>query len=194
MDLAIVPIGPYNRSYRRASTMTTHIRLAAFRPLIPVGLLTAALFGANTGTEVPYPDGYRHWTFLHTSMVPAAFPGFGKKPCQKPCTAGLFHFYANDKAMEGLKTGAYPDGAIIAEEMLEFHGNEKGGGNEGPRRPVGVMVKDSRRYPSTAGWGFATFDEGSRTDSLDEKGRATCFQCHVARKDQGYVFAEYHER
>ena len=32
----------------------------------------------------------------------------------------MFHFYANELAMKGLRTGTYEDGAIIAEEMLEF--------------------------------------------------------------------------
>ena len=148
---------------------------------------------APSETGTPYPEGYRHWTFLHTSMVPATFDAFGKKPCEKPCTAGMFHFYANDKAMEGLRTGSYPDGAILAEEMLEWLSTAKSA-KEGQRRIVGVMVKDSERYSSTAGWGYGTFDEGSKVDKLDAKQRETCHECHVARKDQGYVFTEYRER
>src|SRR5262249_23593830 len=58
---------------------------------------------ADQGTQ--YPEGYRHWTFLHSSMVPPTFDSFAKKPCEKPCIAGVFHFYANDKAMDGLRTG-----------------------------------------------------------------------------------------
>ena len=141
----------------------------------------------ETGT--PYPEGYRSWTFLHSSMVPATFSAFGKKPCEKPCVAGIFDFYANGKAMEGLRTGTYPDGAILAEEMLEWLGSK-----EGQRRLVGVMVKDSRRYASTGGWGYGTFDDGGRIDKLDAKARQECHQCHESRKDLGYVFAEYRPR
>jgi hypothetical protein len=126
-------------------------------------------------------------------MVPPNFDSFGKKPCEKPCIGGLFHFYANDKSMEGLRTGSYPDGAILAEEMLEWISTPNGA-KEGPRRIVGVMVKDSRRYSSTDGWGYGTFDDGSKVDKLDAKMRQACHQCHVARKDQGYVFTEYRER
>jgi hypothetical protein len=142
-------------------------------------------FAAGT----PYPEGYRHWTFLHSSLVPATFGDFAKRPCEKPCTAGLFHFYANDKAMQGLRTGSYPDGAIFAEEMLEWLGSK-----EGNRRVVGVMVKDSERYASTQGWGYGNFEGGSWTDALDAKARQDCAQCHLARKDHGYVFTEYRER
>jgi hypothetical protein len=146
------------------------------------------------GAGTPYPEGYRHWTFLHSSMVPPTFDAFGKKPCEKPCTAGVFHFYANDKAMEGLRTGRYPDGAIIAEEMLEWLAASNGGGKEGQRRVIGVMVKDTQRYGATGGWGYGNFDDGSRIDKLDAKTRQACHECHVSRKDQGYVFTEYRER
>jgi Cytochrome P460 len=154
-------------------------------------LVFTTLSSADAGT--PYPEGYRHWTFLHSSMVPPTFDDFRNKPCEKPCMAGIFHFYANDKAMEGLRTGSYPDGAIIAEEMLEWLSYGKGA-KEGNRRIIGVMVKDQERYGSTGGWGYGSFDDGSKTDKLDAKARETCYQCHVARKDQGYVFTEYRER
>jgi hypothetical protein len=59
---------------------------------------------------------------------------------------GIFNFYANEKVMTGLRSGVYPDGAVIAEELLEILGSASGGGKEGERRLVGVMVKDSQRY------------------------------------------------
>ena len=144
--------------------------------------------------SVSYPDGYRKWTFLHSSLVPASAQGFHKTPCVEPCTNGIFHFYANELAMKGLRTGAYPDGAIIAEEMLEFRLGEKGNGGEGRRVLTAVMAKDSQRYAATAGWGYGHFDEGSKVNDLDAKAQQACHQCHVARKDKGYVFTEYVER
>jgi hypothetical protein len=48
--------------------------------------------------------------------------------------------------MDGLRTSSYPDGAIFAEEMLEWLSTANGGAREGQRRVVGVMVKDSQRY------------------------------------------------
>jgi hypothetical protein len=154
-------------------------------------VFTTLAFAADAGT--PYPEGYRHWTFLHASLVPATFDAFKKKPCEKPCMAGIFYFYANDKAMAGLRTGTYADGAIIAEEMLEWLSTSTGA-KEGQRRVVGVMVKDSKRYSSTDGWGYGSFDEDGRTDKLEAKQREACHTCHVSRKDQGYVFTEYRER
>lgn len=143
---------------------------------------------------VSYPDGYRAWTFLHGSVVPAGFGGFSKLPCVRPCTNGIFYFYANEAALQGLRGGSYADGAVIAEEMLELKIGDKGMGGEGQRVLTAVMVKDSRRYAATGGWGFGNFDEGSKANTLDAKAQQACFQCHIARKDQGYVFSKYTER
>jgi hypothetical protein len=164
-----------------------------------LALATAALAGCfylrgSDDVKVPYPEGYRHWTFLHTSLIPPKLSGFWKRPCEKPCTGGIFHFYANEKAMEGLRTGVYPNGAILAEELLELLGRDSGGGKEGPRHLVGVMVKDSDKYAATGGWGFGTFDGVTPTDELTSADRTACFECHIPRKDHGYVFTEYQER
>lgn len=144
--------------------------------------------------SISYPDGYRTWTFLHASVVPAGFAAFSKSPCVKPCSNGIFYFYANEPAMKGLRTGSYADGAIITEEMLELRIGEKGNGGEGRRVLTAVMVKDSSRYAATGGWGFGSFDEGSKTNTLDAKAQQGCYQCHTSRKDHGYVFSQYVER
>ena len=96
--------------------------------------------------------------------------------------------------MQGLRSGSYADGAIIAEEFLELLADQNGGGEEGPRRMVAVMVKDSVRYSSTGGWGFGSFEDASKTNRLDAEAQTACFGCHTFRKDKSYVFAEYHER
>jgi hypothetical protein len=160
---------------------------------LTVTLIQAPSVRAGEGS-VPYPDGYRTWTFLHSSIVPAGAAGFSKSPCVKPCTNGIFHFYANERAIKGLRTGTFEDGAVIAEEMLEFLIGDKGNGGEGRRVLTAVMVKDSRRYAETGGWGFGHFDEGSKVNDLDAKAQQACYQCHVSRKDHDYVFTQYVER
>src|SRR5690348_4707459 len=179
---------------------TRRIRSSAF---IITGIVAAASLAfpliqapsvrADDGT-VSYPDGYRNWTFLHSSLVPAGAAGFSKSPCVKPCTNGIFYFYANELAMKGLRSGTYADGAVIAEELLELRVGEKGSGGEGRRVLTAVKVKDSQRYAATGGWGFGKFDEGSKVNTLDAKAQQGCFQCHIPRKDSGYVFTKYDER
>jgi hypothetical protein len=50
------------------------------------------------------------------------------------------------------------------------------------------MVKDSKKYASTGGWGFAQFDDGK---PANEKALNTCFACHQAIKDRDLVFTRY---
>ena len=172
-------------------TRTTVFFALSLSVIVTAGLVRAG--AADSGT-VPFPEGYRHWTFLHSSLIGPTLAGFWKRPCEKPCTAGIFHFYANDKAMTGLRTGDYADGAVIAEEMLELLGSSTGGGKEGERRLVGVMVKDSKRYAATGGWGFGSFDGDTLESQLNAADRQACFACHIPRKDHGYVFSSYQER
>jgi len=151
-------------------------------------------FAASEDAAVPYPQGYRRWAHLHSTLIGPKSNVFDKRPCEKPCTGGIFHFYANEKAMEGFRTGKFADGSIIADEVLETMSKDNGSGSEGPRRGVGVMVKDSQRYSATGGWGYGSFKGDSQVEELSGQEKKACFQCHVSRKDHDYVFTEYRER
>jgi hypothetical protein len=59
------------------------------------------------------------------------------------------------------------------------------------------MVKDSKRFPETGGWGYAQFDydPASATFSADKAGTPSCGQgCHVAVKAKDYIFHPYETR
>jgi hypothetical protein len=151
--------------------------------------------GASDDPAVPYPQGYRHWSHLHSTIVGPKHGAFAKRPCEDPCTGGIYHFYANDKALEGFRNGGkFADGSIIADEVLETMQKPSGVALEGPRRGVGVMVKDSQLYAATGGWGFGAFTGDSQTEDLTTQERRDCYQCHVPRKDHDFVFTQYHER
>jgi len=178
----------------RTTVLAGFVAVAAFALALFAALFQTPSVRADDGAAVAFPDGYRSGTFLHSSLVPADFSAFARSPCVKPCTNGIFYFYANEPALKGLQTGTYADGAVIAEELLEFRVGEKGNGGEGRRVPTAVMAKDSQRYAATGGWGFGKFDEGSKVNTLDAKAQQACFQCHIPRKDSGYVFTKYDER
>jgi hypothetical protein len=60
-----------------------------------------------------------------------------------------------------------------------------------------VMEKDSKRFPTTGGWGYAVFnyDAASDTFSPDAKSLANCGNtCHVAVKAKDYIFHPYEKR
>jgi hypothetical protein len=49
------------------------------------------------------------------------------------------------------------------------------------------MIKDSKKYAATGGWGFAQFN-GSNTVNVAVP--QSCFHCHEPAKDQDFVFPE----
>ena len=170
------------------------------RKLGPVSLVLAGFltgFAVAAGDDqppVPYPEGYRRWAFLHTTVLGPQHGSLAAKKCEAPCTGGVMHFYANEKAMKGFKTGDFADGSILADEVLELHGTQNGGAKEGPRRGVGVMVRNSKLYATTGGWGYGQFKGDSKLEDSTAQQRQACFQCHESKKDNNYVFSSYTER
>ncbi len=129
--------------------------------------------------EVQYPEGYRSWTHVKSVVnVPS----------------GYHHVYANALAMEGYRTGKFPNGSVIAVDFLEMIDN-KTAINEGKRRYVDVMVKDTLHYAATGGWGFEEFDGSSKSTRkvTQVKAHATCYTCHTKRSANDFVFSEYRE-
>jgi hypothetical protein len=57
-----------------------------------------------------------------------------------------------------------------------------------PKNGVQFMVKDSKRYASTGGWGFAHFDDGKPGS---ETVHNACFACHAIVSDRDMVFNRY---
>jgi hypothetical protein len=51
------------------------------------------------------------------------------------------------------------------------------------------MVKDSKKYAATGGWGYSSFDQDGKP--TDEATMKKCFPCHEALKDRDFVFTRY---
>jgi hypothetical protein len=83
--------------------------------------------------------------------------------------------------------GRFPDGAVLVFDLLEAR-TEENAIVEGPRKVVGVMQKDAKRFASTGGWGFEGFKGDTRERVVTDM--QTCFECHAPQKDRGFVFSE----
>jgi Cytochrome P460 len=105
----------------------------------------------------------------------------------------------NDLAIEAFREGKlpFPDGAIIARLAWEFvssEENDKAFGRSqsfvagSPKEGIQFMVKDSSKYASTNGWGFAQFNDGK---PVDEAGLKACSPCHEPAKASDFVFTRY---
>lgn len=94
------------------------------------------------------------------------------------------------------KAPAFPNGAIIARlawSYIPSEENNKVFGREqsfvaGQPTNVQFMVKDSKKYTATGGWGFAQFKDGKPADEAVHK---TCFSCHKPVKTRDFVFTRY---
>jgi hypothetical protein len=136
---------------------------------------------SSAGDPVPYPEGYRSWFHVKSMVI---LPGH---PLENPFM-GIHHVYANAKAVKGLKTGKYEDGAVLVFDQLRYV--EKGNSiQEGIRKLLGVMIKYSTKYASTGGWGFEAFEGNSRTKTLTKDNGKSCFACHASQKGRDYVFS-----
>ena len=74
----------------------------------------------------------------------------------------------------------------------------------GPQHDVDFMVKDSKRFGDSGGWGYAvfeyeaatkTFKPGDKTGTPPQGNDAKCgFACHTIVKSRDYVFTDYSTR
>ncbi|HTC53126.1 MAG TPA: cytochrome P460 family protein [Steroidobacteraceae bacterium] len=119
----------------------------------------------------------------------------------------------NPAMIEAFKAGIpdngkpFPDGARLAKIHWTPKKNEAQPG--GPLVPdtlhdIDFMVKDSKRFPDTGGWGYAvfeydvpteTFRPGNSTDHPPQVNDAKCgAACHTIAVKQDYVFTHYPKR
>ena len=140
---------------------------------------------------VKIPAGYRDWKLIAVDHLLVA-----DKVDQLRAQLG------NDTAIKAFKEGKvpFPDGSIIAAihwTRVPSEDNNKVLAGPFPGAlsfvvgsPVNVqfMVKDSKKYAATGGWGFADFKDGKPGDKALHE---TCFACHTPAKDRDYVFTRY---
>jgi Cytochrome P460 len=100
----------------------------------------------------------------------------------------------------------FPDGSKLA----KIHWNPKkmetfpAATVPGTQHDMDFMVKDSKRFADSGGWGYATFDydaasdtftPGTLADKPPQGNDAKCgFTCHTTVKTRDYVFTDYGHR
>lgn len=154
---------------------------------IAVALTLSQSAWSGDATGVDYPSGYRAWTHVKSLILEEGHPLYAS-------FGGLHHLYANAKAMRGYKTGTFPDGSVIVFDLLDV---QKGGNAvaEGPRKVLGVMQKDARRFKATGGWGFEGFAAGDKNRRMvGDQAASACYGCHAEQAGKtGYVFSAWRE-
>lgn len=153
------------------------------RPIASTALAVALLAPAAAGgAEVGFPQGWRDWRHVKSMVIEEGHPLF-------EAFGGIHHIYGNAKALEGFRTGKFPDGSVIVFDLLEAVRADRAV-SEGPRKVLGVMQKDSKAFAATGGWGFEGFaggDPGKRV--VGAKAVEACFGCHAGQAGSDYVFS-----
>jgi hypothetical protein len=140
----------------------------------------APLFG------IKIPPGYRDWKLISVAH-------------EEGNLNDLRAVLGNDVAIKAYREGTppFPDGTIIARlawSYIPSEENDKVFGRSqsfvaGSATNVQFMVKDSKKYAATGGWGFAQFKDGK--PDADAALLKTCFPCHEPIKTRDYVFTRY---
>jgi hypothetical protein len=130
------------------------------------------------------PPGYRDWRLISVAH-------------EEGNLNDLRAILGNGIAIKAYREGQlpFPDGTIIARLAWSYVSSEENNkvfGRPqsfvaGPPTNVQFMVKDSKKYMSTGGWGFAQFNDGKLADLAVQD----CFSCHVPVKTRDFVFARY---
>jgi len=143
----------------------------------------APLFG------IRIPPGYRDWALVSVAHEAGDLND-------------IRAILGNDLATKAYREGTlpFPDGAIIARLAWKYVPSEEDNKAFGraqsfvagpaPDWYLQFMVKDSKKYAATGGWGFAQFDKDGNP-SADAAKLKTCFPCHEPAKAQDYIFTHY---
>jgi hypothetical protein len=131
-------------------------------------------FGAADGGDsspifgVKTPAGYRQW-----ELVAVSHEGGLEE---------LRGILGNPVAMKAYRdrTLPFPDGSMLAKLAWKYVPSSEfeGAYVPGPATTVQIMVKDSKKYAATDGWGFGRFVNGKPVDQAQHE---TCVPCWFSR-------------
>lgn len=134
------------------------------------------------------PPGYRDWKVVSVAHEEGDL---------KDIRAVL----GNDVAINAYRKGKlpFPEGAIVgriawshipSEENNKAFGRDQSFVAGAPTEfYLQFMVKDSKKYAATGGWGYSSFDKDGKPSP--ESAMNTCFPCHQAVRDRDFIFTRY---
>jgi len=163
------------------------------RPKDKTGAQIANAVGMKTNNQEWYsifvtniPPGYRDWKLISVAREEGELDD-------------VRAILGNDIAIKAYREGTlpFPEGAVIARIAWSYDASEENNKTFGkaqsfvagaPKNGVQFMVKDSKKYATTGGWGYAHFNDGK---PADEGFMQSCFPCHQAIKSRDFIFTRY---
>ena len=137
---------------------------------------------APTPNGIEMPEGYKNWRII----------GVAHRTDNNTVRAILGNDAAVAAARAG-KTNPWPDGAILAKLVWKATANKHWDKAIVPGDFVHAefMHKDSKKYASTGGWGYARWvGMDQKPYGKDANVAQECVACHTPVKSQDWVFTQ----
>lgn len=169
--------------------------LAFVMAFITVGAVASVTLAANDADGEAAPlfgikifPGYRDWRLISVAH-------------EEGNLNDLRAVLGNDVAIKAYRGDKLPlpDGTVIARIAWNYVPSEENNKAFGraqsfvpgaaPDWYLQFMVKDSKKYAATGGWGFAQFDKDGKP--ANETMHKACFPCHESAQGHDFVFTHY---
>ncbi len=138
----------------------------------------------SAATPDRLPSGWRNWTHITTGVIYSdKHPLFG-------AFGGVHHIYANAPAAQVYRQNGnrYPDGSQIVFVLYEAK-DESGMYVAGKKKVTALMVKDSKRYAKSGGWGWQAWGADGKPLVTDPVGQ--CQGCHASSPNRDLVISRW---
>ena len=184
---------------KKRELMVTIGTVAALLAALGGGAIYAAdKYTLSVPGGLPFSEfnGYESWETISVSQGEKALASIVGNPV-------MIKAYADGIPGNGMP---FPDGAMMAkvhwapQKLQTFPGPNV----PGALLDVDFMVKDSKRFADSGGWGYAvfkydsanaTYRPGTTSDQPPQANDAKCgFACHTVVKNRDYVFTDYGKR
>ena len=167
--------------------------LVAVATLVGIVTFTAITPRHATAQAVPIfvteiPAGYRDWKTVSVAHEAGDLND-------------IRVILGNDVAIKAYRAGElpFPEGAIVgriawshvpSKENNKIFGRAQSFVAGDPTDSyLQFMVKDSKKYAATGGWGYSSFGKDGKPSPVSAMN--SCFPCHQAIKDRDFIFTHY---
>jgi hypothetical protein len=155
-------------------------------PFVAFGLISLAALGYSSARElaspifgITIPTGYRAWQLVSVHATQGQ----------------LKSIWGNSTAIAAYRDAAlpFPDGTVLVKQTWHAVSLNSSPSALVPGAPVHlqVMIKNSKKWPNTGGWGFGEWVDGKPTGTARHE---SCFVCHsinAVARSHDFVFTTF---
>lgn len=115
---------------------------------------------------------------------------------QLQCPPQFDNVFVNPAAYRSfINSGRWPDESIFVLEIRNSKSEgsiNKGGHFQGDTIALEVLVKGTKRFADTRGWGFFEYSANEQAPAAKLPKNATCYGCHAANGAVEHTFVQFY--